>query len=206
MRYTVVGVAPKGFNGLGLGAIDMWLPLHVASPDYHGHDSELWTTDHSSWLRMVARIKPGVSFATATAEAEVLYRAAGPRTRDKELKGTYVLGSAAAGPVVDEESVGEDRAVARRGRACCSLLVAANLINLFVARAAAHMRQTAVRLAIGGGWRDFLRLRLMESFVLGVVRRGAWACSSRSRPFAWDARCSCRASRGCGPSSTRASA
>ena len=52
------------------------------------------------------------------------------------------------------------------GGALLVLLVLANLINLFIARAAADMRQIAVRLAIGGAWRDLLRLRLAESVVL----------------------------------------
>src|SRR5262249_18972360 len=88
LRYTIVGVAPDGFNGLGFGAVDLWLPLHVASLTFNGHDPDLWTTDHSSWLRMIARVKPGVSLAAAATEAAYLYRTSGPRTRDKDLKGT----------------------------------------------------------------------------------------------------------------------
>jgi predicted permease len=49
------------------------------------------------------------------------------------------------------------------------LLIAANLINLFIARSAAHSRQTAVRLAIGGGWRQLLRIQVIEAAVLGAI-------------------------------------
>ena len=168
VRYTVVGVAPKGFNGLGLDAIDMWLPLHVASPDYNGHDANLWNTDHSSWIRMVARLETGVPLSTAAAEAEVLYRAAGDRTRDKELKGTYLWDPLQPGRSTMQNPTAKIALWLGAGGAMLLLLVAANLVNLFVARTAAHSRQTAVRLAIGGAWRHLLRLQLMESLVLGA--------------------------------------
>ncbi|HEX6053883.1 MAG TPA: protein kinase, partial [Gemmatimonadaceae bacterium] len=83
IRYTIVGVAPQHFSGLGLGSVDAWLPLRVATPEFQGRDSLLWTTDGSAWLRIVARLKPGVSLAQATAEAAHLYRTSGERTRDK---------------------------------------------------------------------------------------------------------------------------
>jgi len=168
VRYTVAGIAPKGFNGLGLDAVDMWLPLHVASPDFNGIDSQLWTTDHSSWIRIVARVKRGVPLATATAEAEVLYRSAGTRTRDRELKGTYLWDPLQPGRSSLPNQTAKIALWLGAGGALLLLLVAANLVNLFVARSAAHARQTAVRLAIGGGWKHLLRLQLVEAFVLGA--------------------------------------
>jgi len=168
VRYTVVGIAPKGFNGLGLDAIDMWLPLHVASPDHNGNDSQLWTTDHSSWIRLVARVKSGVALSTATAEAQVLYRSAGARTRDRELKGTYLWDPLQPGRSSLPNQTAKIALWLGAGGALLLLLVAANLVNLFIARSAAHARQTAVRLAIGGGWKHLLRLQLAEAFVLGA--------------------------------------
>jgi putative ABC transport system permease protein len=169
VRYTIVGIAPKGFNGLNFGAIDLWLPLHVASVDYNGKDANLWTTDFSSWLRMFARVKPGVSLATASAEAQVLYRGAGPRTRDKELKGTYLWDPLQPGRSSMSSTTGKIALWLSSAGVLLLLLIAANLVNLFVARSAAHSRQTAVRLAIGGGWRQLLRLQTIEAAMLGIV-------------------------------------
>ena len=168
VRYTVVGVAPEGFNGLGLGAVDVWLPLHVAAPEFQGHDPQLWTTDHSSWLRMVAHIKPGVPLATATAEAEHLYRTAGVRTRDRDLKGTFLWDPLQPGRSSLPNVSAKIALWLSAGGGLLLLLVAANLANLFVARSAAHTRQTAVRLAIGGSWRHLLRLQLSEALILGA--------------------------------------
>ena len=169
LRYTVVGVTPEGFVGLNFANMDAWLPLRVATPEAQGRDPQLWTTDQSSWLRMIARLRPGVSIAQATAEAEVLYRTAGPRTRDRELTGTFLWDPLEPG----RSSLGNQYATISlwlsAGGLMLLLLVAANLVNLFVARSAAHARQTAVRLAIGGNWRHLLRLQLLESALLGVI-------------------------------------
>jgi predicted permease len=169
VRYTVVGIAPKGFNGLNFGAVDVWLPLHVASLDYNGKDENLWTTDFSSWLRMFARLKPGVSLATASAEAQVLYRGAGVRTRDKELKGTYLWDPLQPGRSSMSSATGRIALWLSAAGVLLLLLIAANLVNLFVARSAAHSRQTAVRLAIGGGWRQLFRLQTIEAAILGFA-------------------------------------
>src|SRR5262249_13922939 len=91
VKYTVVGVAPDGFNGIGLNVVDVWLPLHVAAPEFQGHEPELWSTDHSAWMDVIGRLKPGVSVNTASAELATIYREAGERTRDKKMQGTYLL-------------------------------------------------------------------------------------------------------------------
>jgi predicted permease len=169
VRYTIVGIAPKGFNGLNFGAVDLWLPLHVASLDYNGKDENLWTTDFSSWLRMFARVRPGVPLATAAAEAQVLYRSAGVRTRDKELEGTYLWDPLQPGRSSMSSTTGRIALWLGGAGMLLLLLIAANLVNLFIARSAAHARQTAVRLAIGGGWRQLLRLQTIEACLLGVA-------------------------------------
>ncbi|HEX4684418.1 MAG TPA: protein kinase, partial [Gemmatimonadaceae bacterium] len=169
LQYTVVGVAPQGFNALELQTVDVWLPLHVASPEFNGRDPELWTTDHSSWLRVAARLKPGVSIEQATAEAGVLYRTAGPRTRDKHMEGMYVWDPIAPGRSHESDRSAQIALFLAAGGTLLLLLVAANLVNLFVARSAAQGRQTAVRLAIGGRWSDLMRIRLAEVLMLGTV-------------------------------------
>jgi predicted permease len=167
--YTVVGIAPEGFNGLTLGAVDVWLPLHVAAPEWQGHEPELWTTDRSSWIRIVARIRPGVSIDEATAEAALLYRTSGERTRDPQLRGSLLWDPVQPG----RSTVGSRSATLTLwlggGGLLLLAMIAANVTNLFRVRAIARERQTAIRLAVGGTWHDLLRSFLAESFVLGVI-------------------------------------
>jgi hypothetical protein len=43
--YEVIGVAPRGFTGVDLGAVDLWLPFHVVMEHTSGtewHDSRGW--------------------------------------------------------------------------------------------------------------------------------------------------------------------
>ena len=56
---TIIGVAPRGFTGMDLSAVDAWLPLHTGSADLVGKDSEWMTSYGWQWLRVVARLKPG---------------------------------------------------------------------------------------------------------------------------------------------------
>ena len=142
--------------------------MRVVSPEFNGNDPELWTTDHSSWLRMVARLKRDASVDAAAAEAAVLYRTAGPRTRDKELKGTFLWDALQPGRSTVSNVSAKIALWLSAGAALLLLLVTANLINLFVARDAVRARQIAVRLAIGGGWRDIMRLQVVESVILAA--------------------------------------
>jgi predicted permease len=169
IRYTIVGVAPDRFTGLIFSANDVWLPLRVATPEAQGRFAALWTTDQSAWLRIIVKVKPGVSLAQVTAEAELLYRTSGERTRDRELAGTFMWEPIQPGRSTLGNRFATISLWLSAGGALLLLLIAANLINLFIARGAARARQTAVRLAIGGSWRDLLRLQLVESALLGVA-------------------------------------
>jgi len=172
VSYTVVGVAPEGFEGVDLGTIDVIVPLHVLTPDFQGNDPALWTTDRSSWLRMAARLRPGVTIAAATDEANRIYRTSGPRVRDKELEGALIWDPVQPGRS-SLPSVRTRIAVwVAAGAALLLTLVLANLLNLFIARTAAGRQQVAVRLAIGGGRRHLLRLQCLEAVVLGVASAG----------------------------------
>src|SRR3712207_4170023 len=71
-RYTVVGVAQEGFVGLGQGAIDVWVPLTAGvSPDAYPR----WLTSRQAfWLRVIGRLRPGVSPELARADASAALR------------------------------------------------------------------------------------------------------------------------------------
>jgi predicted permease len=169
IRYTIVGVAPDGFTGLTFGPTDAWLPLRAATPEAQGRFPQLWTTDQSAWLRIIVKMKPGVSLAQVTAEAVLLYRTSGERTRDRELAGTFMWDPLQPGRSSSGNRFATISLWLSAGGVLLLILIAANLINLFIARGAARARQTAVRLAIGGSWRHLLRLQLLESAVLGVA-------------------------------------
>ena len=71
--FTIVGVAPAGFSGIEIGySPDIYVPMTM-EPAFHDEMSWLDQPDYH-WLRIVARLKPGVSRERAGAELAVIHR------------------------------------------------------------------------------------------------------------------------------------
>jgi predicted permease len=173
--FTIVGIAPRGFSGeTGGEAPDIWMPL-TTQP---GAPPHLWKGHSTTWLGILARLRPGVTLAQARAGLDPVYG----RIRDAVAAGTEsaefrnsVLGSRLA---VSEASGGSSRL---RAPLTAPLLVlmaivglilviaCANVANLMLARAAARQRETAVRLAIGAGRSRVVRQSLVEALVLAAL-------------------------------------
>jgi putative ABC transport system permease protein len=173
--YTVVGVAPAGFTGAELSAVDVWLPLEPAHEIDAGGTA--WVDNRNWWwLHAVARLAPGVSAAAAGSEATAAHRAG---RRDMIAQGRYSAGAeilaspiiAARGPNPSAESQ------VARWLAAVSLIVLLiacfNVANLLLARAARARREVAVRIALGVSRGRLLGELTTESVVLAVLGAGA---------------------------------
>ncbi len=167
VTYTIVGVAPRGFTGVGLEEPDVWLPLRVAGPDIT--ERRAFTTRNWMWIQAVARVRAGVSRVDAAALATAAHRRATLGT-DRPDTTTVVL----LGPV--QASRGPERSDNARvslwvgGVAGIVLLVAcANVANLLLARGVRRRRELAVRAGLGAGRRRLARLLLVESLALAVA-------------------------------------
>jgi predicted permease len=168
LRCTVVGVTPAGFNGLGVSPVDLYLPLRAAAESSHG-DAALWNTDGSSWLRLVARPRPDVTASQLRLDLERAYQTFPTRRRDPEMKFRMVAGPA-LGP---SGSVASTRLRTASwlvgGAGALLLLVTANLVNLLVARNLGRLRETAIRLALGGSRLRLFTHALLECAILAVL-------------------------------------
>jgi len=70
--FTIIGVAPAGFVGVEMGEnAELWVPMAMVATAIPT-PVPLLTDVNSTWLRMVARLKPGVSYDEANAEASVI--------------------------------------------------------------------------------------------------------------------------------------
>ncbi len=166
-QYAVVGVAPDGFTGVDLEAVDLWLPLHPASGEVI---SGSWQTSRGFyWLSAIARLKFGVTDAAASAEATALHRQGRINDRHYDPKATIVLGSliAARGPNASSEG---KISLWLAGVAVVVLLIAcANVANLLLVRAIRRRREIAVRLALGVSRGRLIGHLLTESLLLSLI-------------------------------------
>lgn len=152
--YAIAGVMPPGFD-FPMRDVDVWMPLWF-TPD-------LLEDRRNQFLRVVARLAPGVTLARARAElstiAEGLARAY-PEANDKT--GATIVS-------MRDEVPRQARTllVALLGASAAVLLIAAtNLASLLLARAAARQRELAIRLAMGARPRRLARQVLTESLAL----------------------------------------
>ncbi len=166
VAYTVEGVAPAGFTGVELERVDAWIPMSYRSATV----AQDWPTSwDAQWLKVVARLKPGVTPEQASADATRAFRAA--YTGDSAVVKSMRV---AADPIwFDEEGREALRVTVARWLVGVSLIVllvaCANVANLLLARAIRKRREIAVRLALGIPRGRLFRLLLAHSLLLALL-------------------------------------
>jgi putative ABC transport system permease protein len=155
--YQIVGVAPYGFGAAS--KVDVWTPM-AFKPDETANDAR-----GGHYINVYGRLKPGVTFASAKAEMEVIAAQLAVQYPDPQKGwGIFML------PLQDY-SVRDVKPVLYTllGAVGCVLLIAcANLANLLLARATARHREISIRAALGAGRGRLVRQLLTESVVLAI--------------------------------------
>jgi len=152
--YTVVGIVPAGFRFED--PADVWTPMR---PSANGEGG-------GSNYGMIARLKPGTTFAEARAQLALL-------TDEVRARGSYGRNSdVTIGVVSLQEAVTSDL----RGPLeilwiaviAVFVLGCVNVGGMLLARASARSGEMATRLALGASPTRVMRQLLVESVVLGV--------------------------------------
>ena len=155
--HTVVGILPVNFN-FPFADVDVWFPQPAKD-----------VTPFSPLLVVFARLAPGATLATATAELKVInrqYDAAHPGMFDTRP------GKIARVEPLKESLVSNIRSILWMlfGAVSFVLLTAcANVAGLLLARATSRSREFAVRAALGASRGRVIAQVLIESTILSIL-------------------------------------
>jgi predicted permease len=165
--FTVIGVAPPGFEGAvgGLG-FDVFIPL--ATAPLVGEGGPLGTRD-APWVYGLARLQRGVSLGEAQALTRTVSRQLARAYPDTNADRSIIALPLWQCPYGAQEVLLPLLRVLMVTTALVLLLILANLASLLLARATTRVRELAIRQALGAGRLRLFRQLLTESVLLGLV-------------------------------------
>jgi predicted permease len=155
--YTVIGVMPPGFRFPDPDD-QLYVPLALTGEQLANHGSH--------FLRVVARLKPGVTLPQAQSEMEVIAQRLVAQYPDSNTGVGVRLIS------LQEQRAGNMRRPLLMLSGVAGLLllmVCANVANLLLARASVRGRELAIRSALGASRARVLRQLLVESLLLSFL-------------------------------------
>ena len=160
---TVVGVAPRDFQGCSTGIrLDLWVSLIHRAEDLRDRDD--------FWLNAVGRLKPGISRRQAAEELDLQMQRIVEQFPDSHRGPNQItldpLWRSPFGPnVYMYKSLLMLLALA----AVLLLLACANVANLLLVRSVGRRREVALRQAMGASRGRLVRQLLVESLLLSLA-------------------------------------
>jgi len=178
--FTIVGIAPRGFDGETLESDppELFLPIQQ-EPLISGANTLL--NQPMSWLRIIGRARPGVNPEPLGPRLTTILRnwflsdfgplfpQFAPQVKEVLPKQFVKVTPGGAGIAVMKADYEASLRILLAVCGLVLLIACANIANLLLARGSARGTQTAIRLALGASRRRLMRQWITESLVLAVV-------------------------------------
>jgi len=176
--YTILGVTAENFHGIDQGReTQLYIPLMMASEVMSGRRTPFVQWD--GWLKCVGRRASGTSLARAEAILDARFEQLPLAHRQSTFESSSRHGApgSRARLIAADGRQGYDNLRFGYERplkillGLVALLLAVtctNVANILLARAAGRRRETAIRMALGGGAFALIRQLLAESMLLAV--------------------------------------
>jgi predicted permease len=177
---TIVGVAPRGFNGTVMGNNpDVFVPITMRglmSPGFNGFENR-----RQYWAYLFARLKPGVSIEQGTVAINGPYKAIVNDVEAPLQKGMseQTMARFKAKEITTEPGKRGQSTFDNEARTPLIILLAvtgtvlliacANIANLLLVRGAGRAAEMAVRLSIGANRRQLITQLMTESVLLASL-------------------------------------
>jgi predicted permease len=170
--YTIVGVAPEGFQGCKSGLrSELWIPI--------GMDFQVWGSDRrindrdTLWLNVIGKLKPGVDHHQAESELNILMQRLAERFPESH-QGPNMISSDPLwrSPFGVNVYLSGTLPILLALALVLLLLACANVANLLLVRSVARRRELAIRLSMGASRRRLVLQLMVENLLIALTGGG----------------------------------